>query len=107
MARLDYEDITVGSDSELLEYQITKGGVPISVAGATVTCKWVNRDTGVTVVDDAVGIIVDAAAGVVGYRVVPANVVVAEPIIAQFTIVFPSGDRHRSLDIHFAIIRAI
>ncbi len=106
MARLIYPDITVGSDSELLEYQITDGGVPISVAGSTVTCKWVNRDTGATVRDSA-GIIVDAAAGIVGCEVVPADVATAQRIIAQFTIVFPSTEQHVSPDISFAITRAI
>ncbi len=107
MARLDYDDITVGSDSEVIEYQITDGGVPVSVAGATVTCKWVNRDTGTTVVASAAGTIVDAAAGIVGYPVAVADVATAQPIIAQFTIVFPSTEQHRSPDINFAITRAI
>lgn len=106
MARLIYPDITVGSDSELLEYQVTNGGVPISVAGATVACKWVNRDTGVTVVDSA-GTIVNAAEGIVGYPIVPADVVTAQRITAQFTIVYPSTEQHVSPDISFAITRAI
>ena len=107
MARLDYDDITVGSDSEVLEYQVTDGGVPIPLGGSTVTWKWVNRDTGATVVDDAAGTIVDAAEGVVGYPVAPADVAVAQPIIAQVTIVYPSTEQHRSKDINFAIVRAI
>lgn len=107
MARLDYPDIKVGSHSEVLEYQVTDDGEPISVAGATVTCKWVHRDTGATIVAAAAGVIVDAAAGTVGYELEAADVTTAQPVIAQFTIVYPSTEQHVSPDINFTITRAI
>lgn len=106
MARLTVADIKQGSDADVVEYQVSDGGVPIDVAGSTVTCTWVNRDTGAVVVAPAAGIIVDAGAGVVGYQPVPADVATPQPIAAQFTIVYPSGQRHVSLDIYFAILPA-
>ncbi len=104
--RLAYPEIKIGSDAELLEYQVTDGGVPVSVVGATVSVTWVNRDTDVVVVAPTAGIIIDAANGIVAHQPVPADLTAVQPVWVQFTITFATTRKHISPDISMAIIKA-
>lgn len=101
-----YAPIKVGDTAGLLPYQVTNGSIALPVSGATVVCRWVNRDTGAVVVDDQPGVIIDGPGGIVGYQRVAADVATAQPVIIQFTIVFTSGDPHVSLDIGMRILPA-
>ena len=104
----EYEAIKVGDTQGVLDYQILLDGVPIVIPpGTTLVCRWVTRDERpeVVVVDDAAGIVVDAAQGLVGYQRVPADVATARVVLVEFTVTYPSAEVHVSPDIMLPIIK--
>lgn len=103
-----YEAIKVGDTQGVLDYQILLDGVPIVIPdGTTVVCRWVTRDERppLVVVDDAAGLVVDAAQGIVGYQRVAADVVTARVVLVEFTVTYPSAEVHVSPDIALPIIQ--
>lgn len=103
MATPRYEDLKVGDTAGKLEYQMTFGGVPLDVTGATVLVKITNRDTGAIIQAAGAGVVVDGLQGVLGYQRAPGDVAAAAPVIVVFTVTLPGGDVHVSPDIHMLI----
>ena len=105
-APLVFPSLKVGDTFGLLQYQLLLDGVPLPIDAATdVIFRMVTRATPpVVIIDDASGVVVDAALGIVGYQRSDADVANALQVKCEFTLTFPSTEVHVSPNINLDIV---